>query len=80
MNKAYRTTLVRFVFSGIPIYLLIVINVPKWFLILVHKIIRGFVWKGSENANGDYCLVAWDKVQRLIDLDGLSIHNLETMV
>jgi hypothetical protein len=63
-----------------PIYLLIAINVPKWFLRLVNKIRRGFVWKDRENANGGCCIVAWDKVQRPIDLaQGLGIHNLETM-
>jgi hypothetical protein len=66
-------------FSAIPIYLLIAINGPKWFLILVNKIRRGFVWNGSKNANGGCCLVAWDKVQQPIDLNGLGIHNLETM-
>jgi hypothetical protein len=69
----------RFVFSAIPIYLLIVINVPKWFLILVHKIRRGFIWKGSENVNGGCCLVTWDKVQQPLNLGGLGIHNLETV-
>jgi hypothetical protein len=79
MNKARRATLAWFVLSAMPIYLLIAINVPKWFLRLVNKIRRGFVWKDRENANGGCCIVAWDKVQRPIDLGGLGIHNLETM-
>lgn len=29
--------------------------------------------------NGGCCLVAWEKVSRLIDLGGLGIHNLEIM-
>jgi hypothetical protein len=40
---------------------------------------KGFVCKGRENANGDCYIIAWDKVQRPIDLGGLGIHNLETM-
>jgi hypothetical protein len=27
------------------------------------KILRGFLWKGAENANGDHCLVRWTKVK-----------------
>jgi hypothetical protein len=45
MNKAGRATLVRFVLSAMPIYLLIAINVPKWFLRLVNKIKRGLFAK-----------------------------------
>jgi hypothetical protein len=79
MNKAGRAALARFVLLAMPIYRLIAINVPKWFIRLVNKIRRGFVWKGRENANGGCCIVAWDKVQWPIDLGDLGIHNLETM-
>jgi hypothetical protein len=57
---------VKLVLLAIPIYLLIAINVPKWFIKLANKIRRGFVWKGSDNANGGCCLDAWEKVQRPI--------------
>jgi hypothetical protein len=40
---------------------------------------RVFVWKESDNANGGCCLVAWEKVQRPVDLGGLSIHKLKIM-
>jgi hypothetical protein len=36
---------VQFVLSAMPIYLLIAINVPKWFLRLVNKIRRGLFEK-----------------------------------
>jgi hypothetical protein len=44
-NKVGRATLVQFVLSAMPIYLLIAINVPKWFLRLVNKIRRGLFEK-----------------------------------
>jgi hypothetical protein len=43
---AGRVTLVRFILTTIPIYLLIAINVPKWFIKAIDKIRRGFLWKG----------------------------------
>jgi len=41
MTLAGRAALVRFVLSAIPIYILIAIKVPKWFLRAVDKIRRG---------------------------------------
>jgi hypothetical protein len=46
LNLAGRTTLVRFVLSAIPIYLLIAIKIPKWVIKSIDKIRRGFLWKG----------------------------------
>lgn len=71
MNLAGRTAWVRFVLSAIPIYVLIAINVPKWFIRAVDKIRHGYMWNGRQQANGGNCLVAWDKVQPPLDLGGL---------
>ena len=79
MNRAGRATLVRCVLSATPIYLLIAISVPKWFIKAVDKIRKGFLWQGKEKANGGCCLVAWEKVMRPLDLGGLGIPNLEVM-
>jgi hypothetical protein len=79
MNRAGHVTMVRFVLSAILIYLLIAINVPKWFIKAIDKIWKGFLWKGKEQANGGCCLVAWEKVIRPLDLGGSGITNLEVM-
>lgn len=79
MNMAGRTTWVRFVLSAIPIHALIAINVPKWFIKAVDKLRRAFIWKGRDQVNGGSCLVAWDKVQRPLELGGLGVLNLELM-
>jgi hypothetical protein len=65
--------------TAIPIYLLVALKVPKWFIRAIDKIRRGFLWKGRKDANGGSCLVAWEKVMRPIDLGGLGIHNLEVL-
>lgn len=79
MNLAGRAVLVRFVLTAIPIYLLIALKVPKWFIRAIDKIRRGFLWKGRKEVNGGCCLVAWEKAMRPVDLGGLRIHNLEVM-
>jgi hypothetical protein len=43
MNLAGRAVLVRFVLTTIPIYLLVALKVPKWFIRAVDKIRRGFL-------------------------------------
>jgi hypothetical protein len=43
------------------------------------KICRGFVWKGLDKADDGSCLVAWEKVQRPLDLGALGILNLKYM-
>jgi hypothetical protein len=78
MNRPRHATMVRFVLSAVPIYLMIAINVPKWFIRAIDKI-RRFLWKGKEQANGSCCLVASEKVMRPLDLGGLGIANLEFM-
>ena len=79
MTMAGRVTWVSFVLLAIPVYVLIAVNVPKWFLRAIDKIRRAFVWKGREQVNGGACLVAWEKVQRPLDLGRLQILNLEFM-
>ena len=79
MTLAGRTVLVKSVLTAIPIYILVAIKVPKWFLRAVDKIRRGFLWTGRQRANGGCCLVAWEKVMRPLDLGGLGIHNLEVL-
>jgi hypothetical protein len=71
LNLAGRTTLVRFVLSAIPIYLLIAMNIPKWVMKSIDKIRRGFLWKGRKDVNGGNCLVSWDIVTRPLIFGGL---------
>ena len=79
MTLVGHAVLVRFVHTAIPVYLLVAIQVPKWFIRAIDKIRRSFLWKGRKEINGGSCLVAWEKVMRPIDLGGLGIHNLEIM-
>jgi hypothetical protein len=72
MNLAGRATWVRFVLSAIPIHVLIAVKVPKWFIRAVDKI-RRVSLERKKKINGGSCLVAWDKVQRPLDLGGLGI-------
>jgi hypothetical protein len=61
MNMVGSVAWVCFVLSAIPIFVLIAMKVPKWFIKAINKLRRGFVWKGKEKVEGGACLVAWEK-------------------
>lgn len=79
MNMAGRKVLVQYILAAIPIHVLITINIPKWLIKAINKIMRGFLWKGRKHVQGGCYLVSWDKVQCPIDLGGHGIPNLEIM-
>ena len=60
-NTAGRITWVCFVLSAIPIYLLIAVKAPKWFIKAVNKLRRAYLWSGRKQVNGGNCLVSWEK-------------------
>jgi hypothetical protein len=79
MNRVGRLVLAKVVLTVVPIYLLIALDLPKWFIKGIDTKRRGFLWKGHQQANGGNCLVAWEKVQRPLQYGGLGIHNLELL-
>jgi hypothetical protein len=79
MNSAGQLVMVKVMLTAAPIYHLIALDLPKWVLKAIDKKWHGFLWKGHQQANGDNCLVAWEKVQRPLEYGGLGIHNLELL-
>ena len=56
MNKVGRLVMVKVVLTAAPIYLLIAMDLPKWFFKAIDKRRRGFLWKGHVQANGGNCM------------------------
>jgi hypothetical protein len=62
MNLEGRVTWVRSMLLAIPIYVMVAMKVPKWFMKAIDKLRWAFLWKGRKEVMGGSCLVAWDKV------------------
>lgn len=79
MTRVGRLTMVRTVFTAIPIYQMIALDLPKWVIRLLISEEGGFLWKGQEKANGGHCLVSRERVQKPLQHGGLGIHNHEIL-
>ena len=80
LSLAGQAVLVQFILTAIPIYLLVALKIPKWFIRAIDKSEEDSCGKeGKRQINGGCCLVAWEKVMRPLELGGLGIHNLEIM-
>jgi hypothetical protein len=62
-----------------PIYVLIAVKAPKWFIKAVDKLRCAYLWSGHKQVNGGSCLVSWEKVQQPLEYGGLGILKLEYM-
>jgi mannosylglycoprotein endo-beta-mannosidase len=77
LNKVGRLRLLNTVLSSMPTYFLTAFTPKMWFIKRVDKIIRGFLWKGDENASGGHNLVRWANVKRPKKLGGLGVLDLD---
>lgn len=60
LPKSGRLLLVQSVLCAIPIHAMMALDIPQKTLLAMTKICRGFLWCGSDKANGGSCAVAWD--------------------
>lgn len=74
-----RETLVKSVFTAMPVHYLTALPAPKWVIKMIDKMRRTFLWKGEEpeNVKPGTSLVNWQTVCMPRDLGGLGILDLE---
>lgn len=73
MNRAGRRVLVQHVLTGMSAAM--PIDFPKWAIVAIDKIRRGFLWTGRKEAKGGHCMVAQGKVCMPMNLGGLGISS-----
>jgi hypothetical protein len=79
MHKSGRLTLIKSTLTAIPIHTTISLELPAWVRKTLAKIMRRFLWTGTESVQGGKCAVAWNLVQRSTSLSGLGIPDLRLM-
>lgn len=72
-----RIELVRTVLSAMAIYRIMAIAPPIWFLKMIDKLRRGFLWAADETAPAGKCLVSWKEVCRPHEFGGLGVLDLQ---
>ncbi|KAM3312047.1 hypothetical protein ACQJBY_032196 [Aegilops geniculata] len=76
LRRAGRLILVNSTLTATSIYLMLVLDLPAWFISCIDKNMRGFFWCGHDEAKGGICLVNWKLVCTPKIYGGLGVHNL----
>jgi hypothetical protein len=79
MHKSGCLTFIKSTLAAVLIHTAISLELPTWVRNVLVKIMRGFLWAGTEAVQGGKCVVAWNLVQRLLGLGGLGILDLKLM-
>jgi hypothetical protein len=63
MNRTGCLALIKTTLSAIPTYTAISVELPPWLIKGMNKLMKGFLWSGTEVVQKGKSLVAWSKVQ-----------------
>lgn len=77
MNQSGHLALIRSTLTAIPVHIAICIPLPAWVFRALEKIMKAFLWTGMEVLNAGKCLVAWSKVKRPKELNGLGVCDMK---
>lgn len=73
MNKSGQLALIRSTLSAIPVHITKNLKLDAWAMKALEKIMKAFLWIGTDTIINGKCSVAWAHVQRPRDLGGLGI-------
>lgn len=77
MARSGRLVWIKSILRSVPIYAMIVENLPPWARKEIDTICRKFFWVGSNASVRGKCMVSWPTVCRPTELGGLGITDLK---
>jgi hypothetical protein len=77
MNHSDRFALIKSTLSAIPLYTSIGLGLPGWVQKALEKIMKAFLWTGTDTIQAGKCLVAWSSIQQPLHHGGLGILDLK---
>jgi hypothetical protein len=78
MNHSGRLALIKSTLCTIPLYTVIGLGLPPWVQKALVKIMKAFLWRGTDTVQAGKCLVAWPYVQSPLEMGGLGVLDLST--
>jgi hypothetical protein len=79
LHKSGRTTLIKSTLAAVPVHTSIGLELPPWVHKTLIKLMRSFLWTGSDTMQSGKCVVAWGSVQRPLSVGGLGIPDFKLM-
>lgn len=78
LSKSGRLTLLKTALGNIPVYYMLLLNIPKVVASRIERLQREFLWRGGEEVAGLH-LVAWDKVCSPKSKGGFGLRHIVDM-
>jgi hypothetical protein len=79
MHRSGRLALIKTTMTVVPVYTSISIGLPSWLLKQFQKLMRAFLWTGTDMVQSGKCLVAWCRIQWPLHLGGLGMIDLRLL-
>jgi hypothetical protein len=76
MHRSGRLALIKSTPSAIPVYTSIGVGLQPWLIKAPVKIMKAFLWMGTEEVKVGKCAMAWCRMQRPLALGGLWVTDL----
>jgi hypothetical protein len=76
INRSSKLAWIKSTQTTMTIYTTIAVGLPPWVYKVLDKIIKAFLWEGSEEVHDGKCQLAWKKVVCPRELGSLSILDL----
>jgi hypothetical protein len=79
MHKSGHLALIKSMLTAVPVHTAIGLGLSAWVRKAMVKIMRSFLWTGTDPVQRGRCAVAWNSIQRPLYLRGLCIPDLRVM-